>query len=365
MMSVFVVTLSVQRWLCTQVLLPGSPSRRDFWRLIAISSALAAAASLWALAVTTRLPEARQFTILALCILPAHAQDLGRFVCFGRQRPALAAASDVTWLAVVIVAAVWSAVASEWSVVAVSWAWGLGALLGLMVLAPVFRGSTVNAASALHVAWAGLLVESFLVPLAGQVFVLGLAHQQGVSAVGTFKLAQVLLSINTLVVSGAVAYLVPRTALTEGAAVRRAALGTGATVAATGGAVTIALLVVPSSVFAVAQIETSTVLVWTVALLAGANVFAGITSMWMVRIRALAPARQWVSGRLVSAYLEPAVGLSLSPVLGPAAGGIGQLANQIGLLFGVVLRNEGAMHHAVGVRASLTGSTEERSPQAA
>jgi hypothetical protein len=329
--AVFTVALTMQRALCTQLVLPGGLSRADLNRLLLACGALCLLSVLWGLAACLSLPSATGLVWMVLLFPAAQLQDLVRFWCFSRHSAGLAAASDVTWFATSVAILGALVLNSHLTPGRIAAAWGVGAVVALW---PMFVRRARPAASVAHAAalrptpWRALLVEAAMIPAAGQALMIGLVRTSGIETVGELRLAQVLLSANALALSTAMAFLVPRLDLRSAAAVARASRLIGLTLLALGAAVTAATALDPFGFLQRLHTAPTASLVATVGVLAVSGALSGVSGIRLVRIRRTVPVAQWLPRRAVAAYSEPTAGLLLSLPLGAVGAACGQLVNQ-------------------------------------
>ena len=335
--AVFTVAITMQRALCTQVILPGGLLRDDGRRLLFVCGTLAVLAVLWGIVGCLLLPSSAGLLWMVLFFPVAQLQDFVRFWCFSRHHAGLAAASDTTWLATSLLILGTVVVVSHLSPARIATAWGVGALVALW---PVLlrngqmarRSRAVGALAARATPWGALLMESAMIPVGGQALMIGLASTSGIETVGQLRLAQVLLSANALALSTATAFLVPRLDLGSAQAVLRASRVVGLTLLVLGTCVTVAVAVNPFHVLEHLHTAPTAELVGTVGILALSGALSGTSGIRLVRIRKTLPSALWLPRRALAAYSEPASGLVLSVPFGSVGAACGQLVNQVLLL---------------------------------
>ncbi len=332
--AVFTVAITMQRALCTQVILPGGLAHRDLRRLLVVCGSLAALSVVCGLVAAAALPSAEGLGVMVLFFPLAQVQDLVRFWCFSRHRAGTAAASDVTWLATSSAILGYFVIVSHLSPGRIAAAWGAGAVVSLwpILTKPARQRAAGLASSPRALPWRALVIEAAMIPAAGQALMIGLARTSGIETVGQLRLAQVLLSANALALSSATAFLVPRLDLRSAVSVLRASRLLGLTLLTLGLAITAVTALDPFSFLQHLHTTATAGLVATGGILAVSGALSGTSGIRLVRIRRTTPSRVWLPRRAVAAYAEPTAGLALSFPLGSVGAACGQLVNQALLL---------------------------------
>ncbi|WP_432676780.1 hypothetical protein ACRAJ3_15350 [Rhodococcus pyridinivorans] len=277
------------------------------------------------------------FKLLPFLCLLSLIQDFLRYMFLGAKKPALAFTADLVWFVTGVVGFAASLAFQENGLFCLIGTQILGASVASIIL---FRGrNRLSSVRVIKTARVGsLLTEAATISTLPQISQFVIASIIGVSAVGEYRSAQLLMVPVTMIASQAQAIVFPRLIPEDRKSIHKWALLCGGTAGILGIIILAARWLDPFGIFDFFGFADGSSYYWTVAFIGTAAALGLYLMIYMVRIRIVVPGSFWLRWRIGIAALEPVVSV-----------GVGVMAGAPGLALGSVASNVTALA-AMGAR---------------
>lgn len=331
-----VVGLAIQRLVLSQTLMRGAHVSRVAGLPLALVLMWMSFPGLSALmSVIVTAPAV--FKLLPLLCCLSLFQDFMRYMFLGAKAPAPAFVSDLVWFVIGAIGLLAAMAVPEHALVAIVGSQIVGAAISAAALFKVrSRIGTIRITKTAPVGH--LLTEAATISTLPQLSQYIIAGFVGVSVVGEFRSAQLMVVPITMLATQAQAIVFPRLDPEDRGAVRRWALLCAAAAGVLGLLLMIARTINPFGVFALLGFGDSSSFYWTLAALTFGASLSLYLMIYMVRIRIVLPQSYWLRWRIGAAAIEPIASVGSGIAFGAPGLALGFVASNAASLAGLMAK---------------------------